>query len=51
VLERAAAAAIELKAANKALSDAIASNEVTSDDLKSYATTVQTLIDTIKVLH
>jgi len=51
VLERASAAATKLKAANKALTTAIASNEVTSDDLKSYAATVQSLIETIKVLH
>jgi len=51
VLSRAGAAATQLKAANKALSEAITSDEITSDDLKSYATTVKTLIDTIKVLH
>src|SRR5207249_1063092 len=51
VLARASLAATQLKTANKALSDAIASDEVTSEDLKTYAATVKTLVDTIKVLH
>ena len=51
VLDRAKEAAIELKAANKSLADAVASDEISSEDLKSYATTVKTLVDTIKALQ
>jgi hypothetical protein len=47
----ASAAALELKGANHALSEAIASNEVTREDLQNYAVTVQTLVETLKVLH
>jgi hypothetical protein len=48
---RAKEAALELKAANKNLADAVASNEISVDDLKNYATTVKTLVDTIKALQ
>ena len=51
VLASAGAAAVQLKSANKTLSGAIVSDELTSEDLKSYAATVQTLVDTIEVLH
>jgi hypothetical protein len=51
VLAQAATAATQLKTANKDLGEAIESDQVTTDDLKGYAATVKTLVDTIKVLH
>ncbi|MBA2593669.1 MAG: hypothetical protein H0U97_16035 [Gammaproteobacteria bacterium] len=44
-------AVTQLKAANRALAQAVATDEVTREELVAYITTVQTLVETAKVLH
>lgn len=51
LVKTAADAVTQLKAANRALAQAVASDEVTREDLVSYITTVQNLVETAKVLH
>jgi hypothetical protein len=41
----------QLKAANRVLADAVSSDQVTTEDLVNYITTVQTLVETANVLR
>jgi cell division protein ZapA (FtsZ GTPase activity inhibitor) len=51
LVKQASDAVKQLKAANRALAQAVAADEVTREDLIAYVTTVRTLVETAKVLR
>ena len=51
LVKTASEAVTQLKAANRALADAVSSDQVTREDILNYVTTVQTLVETAKVLR